>query len=308
MLISHIRRIDDPAVAKRWRAFWLVISVIALAPLVYLLASGSSWVRGMPVFASADWVVARITHADGNMRVLGLFCVFGLFAVTIALCGVTQQLRSLYGQRHDDLRAETLVARIAGGSDADKPFVLYLRPFGSTDAFKVRVLHGKSTREYELEKELSRATRPFGPLIALGESLEHVGAGRIKSTDVDWQEVVSRLMRKALLIVIVPSSSPGTFWEIKQLLAENWIAKTVFIDAPNNSATAFTQETEWGEIVRLLSGRGYQLPADDPKGRLIFFGASQSPQFIERLNFRGPTFLRAVLKRARMLGLLSAAH
>lgn len=297
MLRNHILRIDDPAAAKRWRMFWLFVSLIVLTPLIYILASQMALFRGLPVFGPADWVVVRTTEADGDLTLSGLFFVVGLFAITLALYFGADHLKRLYGQRHDDLRAEALFARISGGADADEPFVLYLRPFGSTAAFKVRVRYGKGVRVYELEEELSRAARPFAPLIALGESLEHVGAGRIKSTDANWQVAVGRLMCKALLIVIVPSSRPGTLWEIQQLLAENYIAKTVFIDAPTASATPFAQEVEWGEIGRLLSSRGYQWPADDPKGRLIFFGASKSPQLSEPLDFQGPTFLRTALKR-----------
>jgi hypothetical protein len=95
----------------------------------------------------------------------------------------------------------------------------------------------------------------------------------------------------------VPSARPGTFWEIEKLLAENCIAKTLFIDAPNESATPFAQEVEWGEIGRLLSSHGYQWPTNDPKGRLICFGTSKSPQLSEPLMFLGPTLLRAALKR-----------
>jgi hypothetical protein len=277
---NQISRIDNPAVVKRWRAFWLVASVVALAPLVYMIAAKPVWFDG-----------------PGALVGVGLFLFQMMFVLS------TFEASKLCRQRRDDLLAEALFAKISSDADVDEPFVLYLRPFVSTGAFThvVRFAKGRQLN-YELEEELSHAVRPFGPLIALGESLEHLGAGRIKSTDANWRETVSRLMRKALLIVTVPSSRPGTLWEIEQLLAENWITKTVFIDAPNTSATpSFAQEMEWGEIGRLLASRGYEWPFDDPKGCLIFFGASKSPQLSEPLNFQGPGSLRAALKRVLAL-------
>ena len=137
MLRSHILRIEDPVIAKRWRAFWLLVSLIVLAPLVYMMASVTVWFRGrgLTMFALADWVAARTTEADGDLTLLGLVVVMGLLIGTVALYLGADHLKRLYGQRYDDLRAESIFARISRGEDADEPFVLYLRPFISTAAF-----------------------------------------------------------------------------------------------------------------------------------------------------------------------------
>ena len=294
---NQLLRIDNPVAAKRWRALWLAGLQISLAPFVYTTASQSQWFRGLPIFAPAEWVLMRVHGTDGNLTIPGLFVVLGFFTFSVMFSLFALRASQFCRQRRDDLVAEALFVKIATGADAVEPFVLYLRPFASTDAFKIRVRYGKGMATYELEEVLSQAVRPFGLLIALGDSVEHVGAARIKSTDVNWQEAVTRMMRQALLIVMVPSARPGTLWEIQQLLAENWIVKTAFIDAPNTSTVSFAQDIEWSKISQLLSSHGYEWPADDPKGRLIFFGGSKSPQLSEPLDFEGPILLRAALKR-----------
>lgn len=296
---NQLLRIDNPVGAKRWRTFWLVGLQIILAPFVYAVAAQSHWFRerGLLFFAPAEWIFMRVHGPDGNLTIPGLFVVLGFFTFSVMLSLFALRASRFCRQRRDDLVAEALFVKIATGADAVEPFVLYLRPFASTDAFKIRVRYGQGVATYELEEVLSKAVRPFGLLIALGGSVEHVGAARIKSTDVNWQEAVTRLMRQALLIVMVPSARPGTLWEIQQLLAENWIVKTAFIDAPNTSTVSFAQDIEWSKISQLLSSHGYKWPADDPKGRLIFFGGSKSPQLSEPLDFEGPILLRAALKR-----------
>jgi hypothetical protein len=92
-------------------------------------------------------------------------------------------------------------------------------------------------------------------------------------------------MHHARLIVLFPASRPGTMWELDQLVTRNWIAKTVFIDAPNERTSLYRQAVDWAEIGRYLASHEYHLPEEDAKGRLIAFGESKTPQVVEPLDF-----------------------
>ncbi len=210
------------------------------------------------------------------------------------------QVSQRYGQLADDLRAQFLFKSIVDGAPS-QPYVLYLRPFKSTGAYKTRLRAGKYTSDVDFESLLRGAALSIGRLVALGETVEWIGgASRIESTELSWKTDAETLMRHARLIVILPGSHPGTLWEIGRLIDQNWIAKTVFIDAANDSRTAFAQEAEWDDIVRLLASHGYRLPADDPEGQIIAFGTSKNPQLIEALN---PTNLRTAFQRTLSLSL-----
>jgi hypothetical protein len=265
LLTKRVRKpilhIHIPTVARRWGSFCKIGSFVALAlaPVAFFL-NPLEWV---------PWFVS----APAYFRIAGYVFPIGF---CIALSGFLCNAGLLCRQRTYDLLSEALLAKLSTSSKADDPFILYLRPFVSTGAVTTPM-------RMELEEQLSAAVRPFGRFVALGSSLEkEVGfepgsdivAGRIKCTDAHWQEAVRHLMREALLIVIVASSRPGTRWEIEHVLAEYYITKTVFIDVPN---TSFRFAQEWDEIGRLLWSRGYQWPADDPRGQFVYFGALKTP-------------------------------
>jgi hypothetical protein len=291
--------------AIRWGRVWTAMTVLAFTPLVYVFSSQMDGIRygllrGLPLFGPADRFVALGTQPSGDLTAFGLVSVVALFVFTFLAYAFTNDTRELYRQRVADLRAERIYRAATTGSTPG-PFVLYLRPFASTGAHKVRLNFGKAIREYDLEKELTKASSTIGHCIGLGESLEHLGAGRINADDAAWRPAVVALMQHAELIVMLPAARPGTLWELEQLVTRNWIAKTVFIDAPNHSVTGYRQEVEWGEVGRFLATHGYDLPQDDPKGRVIAFGDSKTPQLAEPLDFGGPQMLRGALRRALAL-------
>lgn len=56
------------------------------------------------------------------------------------------------------------------------------------------------------------------------------------------------------------------------------------VSSPKTFGTTFAQETEWGDVVRLLARHGYRLPGDTPRGQVIVFGTSKDPQWVAALN------------------------
>jgi hypothetical protein len=284
--IEEITDITDPALAQRRSHWYFFLAFLVWAPVGYWGASRIPTINGaLPIFGPADWFSAYIVHLDGDgLRGWGTALLIFVFFATMIVCALLGQIGQRYGQLAEDLRAQLLFRSLAGGASL-RPYVLYLRPFKSTGAYLTRIRAGKYTSYEDFERLLRTAAHSIGPLVALGETLELVGgAARIVSTESSWKTAAETLMRRAQVIVILPASHAGTLWELGRLIDQKWIAKTVFIDAANDSRTTFAQETEWGHVVRLLARHGYRLPGDTPRGQVIAFGTSKEPQWVEALN------------------------
>jgi hypothetical protein len=290
---ARILQVDAGYILTRWGKRSAAGSVISLAPLFLLIVFRPEWL-GM---FDADHPYLSVT-----VRIFA----FGLCALGMVLLF---RVYRLCRQRVDDLAAADVYAWIVAGQTPLEPYILYLRPFASTNAVHVIVrINYKSTMTVELEEELAIAVRPIGHLITLGESLEHFGAGRIVSSEAGWQEAARRLIHHAALIIVLPSTRPGTLWEIEYLLANGYMRKTVFLDVPNIrvASSHFAQQTEWAGVGALVTASGYQWPADSPEGALIFFGTSKTPQIVEPLNLRDTPHLREAIGRIRELAERSA--
>lgn len=102
--------------------------------------------------------------------------------------------------------------------------VLYLRAFRSDastfkqaffNTFDSRFLLGLESEE----EQLAEVLLPFGELIAIGrpgESLPTPGAARIYTSDEEWQDVVTRRIQAARLVVIRAAAGENVFWELTQ--------------------------------------------------------------------------------------------
>jgi hypothetical protein len=234
-----------------------------------------------------------------------------------ALISSFTRIAELSGQHARDLRAASIFAAVAEGAPPPRPYTLYLRPFASTDRFAEEVLSAAGASlaagqgllyagaaRVELEAQLEQATRPLGELVALGQPLEHIGAGRVLVDEDKWQDAVQALTRFAELIVILPSSRPGTLWEIERLLDGNLIPRTVLIDAPNSQQRAkdgFAQNREWAQVREAFAARGYEMPEDSPAGVLLYFGTEKTPQVRARLDIDAEHNIRRFFKRVLTL-------
>ena len=215
---------------------------------------------------------------------------------------------AVYQQRRDDLEAQALHDRLIAGKGSDEAgHILYLRSFDSTDQVKITVRSGigqnATTTTYELESQLARAARKFSPFLALGQSLEHVGAaGRIVTSEDDWKRSADLLMRAAQLILIMPVTNPGTLWEIDKILSGGMVSKTVFINASadwfNWFDHEFDQKADWPHLQDKFAEHGYHLPKFRHSGRLIHFAQKGEPTLDKPLRFQSVGHLKGVMKSA----------
>lgn len=216
---------------------------------------------------------------------------------------VLASLGDLLGQRARDIHAQRVFEAVSAGR-TPPPYTLYLRPFASTGAFSQTELSlaggapGAFGAEVELEAQMERAVRPLGPLIALGQPLEHIGAGRVLVGDDAWQAAVGQLMQNARLIVMLPSSRPGTLREIEMILDTGLIERTVLIDPPNIArAVQFNHAGEWARVREVFASRNYDVPRDSRAGLLLFFGTARAPKLKERLDIDAEDRIERLFRR-----------
>lgn len=182
-------------------------------------------------------------------------------------------------QDNVDKNAEGILSLLDEGQDVD--FFLYLRPFDSTNAYRLSNEH-LNLFSWELwerdgfddiERLVARALLPTATLLALGRPGEHRGAGRVLTTEAQWQKEVQRLAHSARLIMILPSQRPGTLWELGLLVRERHLHKTIFIMPPSEHYAYVTTYREvvldWQAAVDACLGLGLVLPGHQPQGALF---------------------------------------
>jgi hypothetical protein len=124
--------------------------------------------------------------------------------------------------------------------------VLYLRSFkddhGSLVAAKVpwwvRYFNPNGRLGTFEEVAIWEASR-IGPMIALGNPRDHklpIGAARVYTDDISWQDLVRRLCADAAIILITLQDTDSIFWEIGHLKQENFLNKTAIFFPPEAHA------------------------------------------------------------------------
>jgi membrane protein implicated in regulation of membrane protease activity len=282
-----------------------IVTATTSAPLARLLqvcfyALALLWLGG--VFAAAAALAMYAPVSD--LQLWGVL----LAAIVIAALGVTvlSLWADLYGQRGRDIQAQAIFDALHR-RETPPPYTLYLRPFLSTGAFSEigagasvagMPLAGLGGAEIELEAQIEAAVRPLGKLVALGQPLEHIGAGRVLVDEQDWKGAIRLLMTQAKLIIMLPSSRQGTLEEIEMILGSDLIERTVFIDPPNLARKArFDHAADWKQVREAFETRGYAIPADSRAGLLLFFGRERAPQFKERLDIDADDRIERLFRR-----------
>lgn len=261
MLESWIRSITSPGMAG-WTV-WVMRGLCVLVVVVgcVLAAYGASLPR-LPGPVTLVWFVMAVT-------------------ISLYLGQVFHTASRRVAQRARDLEAERVYDAIRTGTQTGA-FILYLRPFASTDALADQrvsaVRMGQSglvigADRLEFEGDIQSSVGRYAPMIALGEPLEHEGAGRIAVPEGQWQTSIEALMDAAALILLLPSPRAGTLWEIDQLIANGHLAKTLIIDPPNHRSSRddYDPVTEWCGVQIAFAQRGLALPDDHREGHILTF-------------------------------------
>jgi Ankyrin repeats (3 copies)/Ankyrin repeat len=148
-------------------------------------------------------------------------------------------------------------------------FGLYLRAFMTTDKLHLQGI--------DLETIVAYSIAPSLPLLALGKPGEHIGAGRIRTSDEGWQEEILRLMEAARLILIIPSHRTGTLWEIDTLRTLGYFKKTIFIMPPELTFHDGKYSQDWKKTVTAAQAVGVEFPNHIAEG--VFFRLGENGDF-----------------------------
>ena len=250
------------------RGVVLAISYLAIWTGTTLLAAP---VAAAVTPEAALWVQKLLHELGGTLGTvaLGAACL-GLGVV------LRKRVMTLRQAENDRTAQSTMAALRADPAATVPPFVLYLRAFETTGRMHVPLylrLRKLSMGIYQLETNdvesyISHAVRKVAPLIALGRPGEAVGAGRIVTGDSEWERDVLELMRRARGILLVPSSRPGTLWEIETLKRENLLHKVVFVMPPRSKGGLDTRE-RWDMARQVLASLGLEAPEYEPHGLLF---------------------------------------
>lgn len=245
--------------------------------------------------------------------VAGAAIAVGAIALAAGAATLFCRLGDLGGQRARDAYAQSVADALFEGGEP-RPFTLYLRPFASTDLFDARAFAALplgvgaeaggmfvAPRErFEMEGSLARAIDDVAPLVTLGLPLEHIGAGRIPVAEGRWRALVGKLIERADMILLLPSSRDGTLWEVEQILESRAVGKTVVVDPPKSLATGvgYDHEAEWEHLRAVFAERGFALQPNHHDGALVFFGDDRAPRDQIRLDIANVSRLRRFLRRA----------
>jgi len=148
----------------------------------------------------------------------------------------------------------------------DAPFVLYLRSFDSPLETPIVETH---LGVMSLEELLAfRLRRPW-PLIGLGRcDRPLLGVGKIRSTDDTWKRELKKLSLNATLILVVPSATEGTSWEIEWVAINNNLRSSIFLMPPNYSDDV-DWRADWAAVQRWARFMGLAFPDYDDEGLLF---------------------------------------
>lgn len=210
-------------------------------------------------------------------------------------------------QSSSDADAQNLVTD--SNLASNESFFLYLRPFASTNAYRLSDSH-LNLFSWELwerdgfddiERIIARALRPTAKIVALGKPGEHRGAARILTTEKAWRAELSFLADKAKLIILIPSHRPGTLWELSHLKERSMFSKVVCIMPPSDNgfyvATVSNTRSEWDKAKAACSKLGIHLPDHTPGGALFMIDQVTNSISLQSLPQPNPVVWMKAIQR-----------
>lgn len=197
--------------------------------------------------------------------------------------------------------ASQIVSAVWGGVPLPA-YGLYLRAFSFDGALPLpNPAHGASPAQlsyyleagtHDTETLCVEAMAPVLPLIGLGHPSELSGAGKVQVTDSAWRATITALMDHAVLILILPSSTPGTVWETLHLKNRGLMNKALFV-VPRKLA----ESSSWEGINKIYGQIGikFPMPLENAEVTLLEVDGSGSVRIVCQLRRASGIVLRKVL-------------
>lgn len=231
-----------------------------------------------------------------------------LLGLALVVLGLFLRKRVIVSrQKRNDRTAQEIMTTLRANPDAAVPeFYLYLRAFETTGRLQVPLY--LRLRKFsiglwqlvtsDLESYVGDAVGGAVPLIAMGRPGESVGAGRVVATEENWEGDISTLMRRATGILVIPSSRPGTLWEMDALKRNGLLSKVVFVMPPRTHGGGVLDTRErWEAARQILVGHGIEAPEHQERGLLFEANADGKVCNVEPLLLNSARQVRKSLRR-----------
>jgi hypothetical protein len=231
-------------------------NLVGLGPLVFCYITGGL-LYGLIMVCIGPYFLWNAY--DKNPVVPMLVANIFIVAIVVAIPYLAMLAFRFVGGR--SLRASRRYLRVsleqAQASDP-RPPVLFLRSFRD-DAVVLPApaagiafqLFNYAERNKSLDELLLEEGTSLGPVVALGNPTDAVppyGAARAYFQHGDWQNMVTRLMEDAVAIVICVDDTESLWWEIKFVVEQQYLNKTLFLLHPKydsaNGASEVVQNFE----------------------------------------------------------------
>jgi hypothetical protein len=205
------------------------------------------------------------------------------------------------GAANDILKS---LKKYSEGSHSLDEYCLYLRPFEITETIPSQDRDEQYSSDFE--SILDRALSPKITVVGIGGPEFTEGIAKIDFSfheEIDnWQVAYKILAKYASLIIAIPSSHKGTLWELKWLVENKYLDKTIFF-MPNTISLGYDHETEWNRASEALNQFNVELPVYH-KGGMFFILNGQGYVADQYIYDPSATFLRVqrIKKAIRNLG------
>ncbi len=179
---------------------------------------------------------------------------------------VTQVDRSRRTATH--LRRAEASAAIPGPfGGGTSPHALYLRSFAASPHLPRVVVEPWGFLDLE---EVLACRFDESPLIALGNpELGRFGPGRLTTPNENWRAVLRALGMEAQIIIVIPTHTQGTSWEIEWVTTNKFLHKTCFLMPPPGPGDDAWWADNWRELKNWAVRFGFNLPAYTPDGSVF---------------------------------------
>ncbi len=258
-------------------ALFLASRILAFCPRSFWpSASWRAAIVGKLLYVNA---VHTLTLAPAELLTHGPTPLFGWAAAAAVISIIVALVAGRAIAMAKQKRRNTFALRIAKGQIITD-FVLFLRPFSQERLVRISeraswlemlarsadpVSFGLGQDEY-LETSLASAFDGI-PTLALGWHEDYVGAGRIETTDNNWDKAFQDLAQRAKRIVFFPHTSKGTMQELSFLAsAAALLDKTTFVCPP---CQAF--DDQWSRTRAAAEAFGLQFPPFKSQGLMFRF-------------------------------------
>ena len=248
----------------------------------------------------SDWFSLPPWLVDHHWAVAILLALPPALVIHVATKNRRATLAAFYDLRHIEVWG--LGRKLLEGQPVKEGYFLYLRPFALDHRFTINnpyktelgmLSSPRSLTEaptLDLEAVIDRALVSEGNVVGIGGSDHEDSGGRITVPDTEWQKLLKSLAHQARVIFMVPAASGGCVYELRWILANELLTKTVFIMPPSammNSMDRDFFKKEWERALLAFRDEGLQLPQLQKTGALFCFDRDR----------RSSTFLRFPVPR-----------